>query len=310
MTMAATLLTVLYEMYVVFTRTRSRGSGRNPLPLIGLISYVFYLIGTYLVLYLSRTREYLADRFAAEETRNPNWLAMALVKVAYGITAAPDTEKSKRLMASTRALGLCDYKSASAAGSAYAEVAGGKGGVAVAEAPAASAGGLRGRIERVFLFDLFNPWAKVGEFSSTHPLTGKRIQKLMQYCPEFSLSPRFDFSLAEYEGQMLDHGRLYRNFVLELGIYFGPALGFAAGLVAAVTMPSGPALMAPVLGLGIGWSVQGLYRFPGGAAERTTVLELMSDPYASPVRGRLVYLEGKVIGRVQAGSPIGEDYDA
>ena len=309
MTIAATLLTVLYEMYVVFTRMRSRGSGRNPLPLIGLISYVFYLIGTYLVLYLSRTREYLADRFAAEETRNPNWLAMALVKVAYGITAAPDTEKSKRLMASTRALGLCDYKSASAAGSAYGEIAGGGGGVAVAEAPAApaSGSGLRGRIERVFLFDLFNPWAKVGEFNSTHPLTGKRIKKLMEYCPEFSLSPRFDFAMAEYEGRMLDRGRLYRNFVLELGMYFGPMLGLAAGLVTAFLVPSGPALVAPVLGLGIGWSLQGLYRFPGGAAERTTVLELMSDPYASPIRGRLVYLEGKLVGRVQAGSPIGED---
>lgn len=313
MTIAATLLTVLYELYVILTKMKKRDNNKNPLPMIGYISYIFYVIGSYLVLYLSRTREYMADRFSAEETRNPNWLAMGLVKVAYGIAAAPDTEKSKRLLASTRALGLYDYKSADATGSAFSRIA--TGGVAVAEPPAtasATATGAAERVERVFLFDLFNPWAKIGEINSTHPLTGKRIKKLMDYCQEFNLAPKFDFSLVSYEGQMLDHGRLYRNFAREVLIYFAPAIGFVLGLAAAVTATvgaqPGPVLIAPLLGLGLGWSIQGLYRFPGGAAERTTVFELMCDPYASPVRGRLVYLEGQIVGRLQAGSPIGEDF--
>ncbi len=321
MTIAATLLTLLYEMYVVFSKMKKRDDDKNPLPLLGYLSYVFYVIGTYLVLYLSRTREYLADRFSAEETRNPNWLATGLVKVAYGIAAAPDTEKSKRLLASTRALGIYDYKSADAAGSAYARIVtdrpGGlspneaDGGVAVAEAPPVTGSSARTmapeRVERVFLFDLFNPWAKIGEFNSTHPLTGKRIEKLMEYCQEFNVAPRFDFSLVSYEGQWMDRGRMYKNFLWEVCIYFAPAIGFILGLVAAFTATSGPAVIAPLLGLGLGWSLQGLYRFPGGTAERTTVFELMCDPYASPVRGRLVYLEGKVVGRAMAGSPVGED---
>jgi len=314
MTIAATLLTVLYELYVVLSRMK-KGS-KNPLPMIGYISYVFYVIGSYLVLYLSRTREYLADRFAAEETRNPNWLAMGLVKVAYGIAAAPDSEKSKRLLASTRALGLYDYKSADATGSAFSRLVGEGGGAAVAEPPpktgSSGATGAADRVERVFLFDLFNPWAKVGEFNSTHPLTGKRIKKLMEYCEEFGVAPKFDFSLTSYEGQMLDRGRLYRNFAREVLVYFAPAIGFVLGLAGALFVwqtnktPT-PIMFAPLLGLGLGWSLQGMYRFPGGEAERTTVFELMCDPYASPVRGRLVYLEGQVVGRVQAGSPVGED---
>ncbi len=316
MTVAATLLTVLYEVYVVFTDRRAQGRGgelRSRLVLIGYLSYVMYIVGTYLVLYLSRTREYLADRFSAEATGNPNWLAMGLVKVAYGIAAAPDSEKSKRLLASTRALGLYDYKSADATGSAYARLAGGGVAVAEAPAPAAAPAALPAGVERVFLYDLFNPWAKIGEFNSTHPLAGKRIRKLMDCCGEFGVAPQFDFSLANLEGQMLDRGRLYKNFLLEVCVYFAPAIGFVLGLALALGAGSGAlpasaaALAAPLLGLGLGWSLKGLYSFPAGRAERTTVFELMCDPYASPVRGRLVHLEGKVVGRAHAGSPIGED---
>jgi Zn-dependent protease with chaperone function len=306
MTMAATLCTLLYELYVIFTRSRGKSDKKGQLVWVGYVSYIFYIIATYLVLYLSRTREYLADRFSAEATRNPNALAMGLVKVAYGIAAAPDTEKSKRLLASTRALGIYDYKVADTTGGAYARLFSDEGGVAVAGGSAQ----LEGRathVERVFLFDLFNPWAKIGEFNSTHPLTGKRIRRLMEYCQEFGVAPHYDFSLASYEGQMLDRGRLYKNFAFEVGIYFGAWIGFALGLVAAYASATPQAIFAPLLGLGLGWSLKGLYGFPGGKAEPTTVFELMCDPYASPVRGRLVYLEGAVIGRAHAGNPVGED---
>jgi Zn-dependent protease with chaperone function len=116
MTVAATLLQILYELYVIFTRVKGR---KNPLPLIGLVAYIFWLIGTYLLLYLSRTREYLADRFSAEATQNPNWLSSALVKIAYGIADQPDTEGSRRLLVSTRAMGIYDFKAAQTTGTAF-----------------------------------------------------------------------------------------------------------------------------------------------------------------------------------------------
>lgn len=48
-------------------------------------------------------------------------------------------------------------------------------------------------------------------------------------------------------------------------------------------------------------------RYPPGAPADATVMALMSDPAASPVRARSVRLEGKAIGRVQAGFVAGED---
>jgi hypothetical protein len=48
-------------------------------------------------------------------------------------------------------------------------------------------------------------------------------------------------------------------------------------------------------------------RYPFGAPSGATVMALMSDPAASPVRGRSVSLQGKAIGRVAAGFVAGED---
>lgn len=49
-------------------------------------------------------------------------------------------------------------------------------------------------------------------------------------------------------------------------------------------------------------------RYPFRAPAGTTVMALMSDPGASPVRGQSVRLDGKPIGRVQAGFIAGEDF--
>ena len=48
-------------------------------------------------------------------------------------------------------------------------------------------------------------------------------------------------------------------------------------------------------------------RYPFGKSADTTVMALMSDPAASPVRARSVRLQGKAIGRVNAGFIAGED---
>ena len=48
------------------------------------MALVGYYVGIYLLLYLSRTREYLADAFSANRIE-PRHLASALIKIAYGI---------------------------------------------------------------------------------------------------------------------------------------------------------------------------------------------------------------------------------
>lgn len=75
MTLASTLVQITYLIYVT-ARRLGRGGGNSKLKdaagTAALVTYVFYVVGTYLLLFLSRTREYFADHFAAETTGNPN----------------------------------------------------------------------------------------------------------------------------------------------------------------------------------------------------------------------------------------------
>ena len=69
-----------------------------------IIAYIFYVIGNYALLYLSRVREYFADKFSAEHT-DPNDLAQALIKIALGILATPE---NNRLVESTKHIGIAN----------------------------------------------------------------------------------------------------------------------------------------------------------------------------------------------------------
>src|SRR3989338_9737886 len=90
MTIASTGVQILYELAHALMK-KSSGNKKNNAAWIGLLAYVFYFVGVYLLLFLSRAREYGADAFSAHETENPDALSRALVKIAYGIVAKPDT---------------------------------------------------------------------------------------------------------------------------------------------------------------------------------------------------------------------------
>jgi len=300
MTIAVTLLQVLYEVYYVLLRGRRRRSSSSNkkgdiTPLIGLISYALYIIGSYLVLYLSRTREYLADRFSAKVTGNPDALSMALVKIAYGIATEADTESTQRLLASTRALGIYDFKAAQSVGTSFKT------------ATEKNVTSTHHDLTKVFLYDIYSPWALVSEINSTHPLTGKRIKMLTEYARETGRGSLFDFEKVAQEGAGIDKKRLYSDFAKGIGIYALPAFAVMASIVVIVTNRAFFPL-AFIL-IGASFFAQGMYKFMrlGGAPEKTTVFELMQDPYANPLRGRFVEVEGRVIGKADAGSYFGED---
>ena len=58
--------------------------------LIGLVGYLFYLIGQLLVLFISRTREYYADEASVEFGNRPAALVSALYKLSYGASRCSD----------------------------------------------------------------------------------------------------------------------------------------------------------------------------------------------------------------------------
>ncbi len=297
MTLASTLVQICYLIYT-FARRMSQGGGDNKakdaIALAAGVAYIFYLIGTYMVLYLSRTREYFADHFAAEVTGNPNGLSRALVKIAYGILEEGQrSPEPSRLVEGTRALGIYDHKAAAATGTAYR----------IASEPQ--------KIGRVFLWDMFNPWGWWMELNSTHPLTGKRVRALSTYAEQLGLAIEFDMGRVIGEGRELNKGRLYGNFFGDLLLYCSETIGLFGGLaIALLVAPGTPQILvaAPIIGFGLGVLVKTMVMFPDyKQAPETDVLALMSDPYASPLRGKPAKLQGELIGRGDSGYVFGSD---
>ena len=161
MTMAGMLVQILYQIYAVLGRS-SQGSSdkKGKGAIVGIAALICYYIGIYLLLYLSRTREYLADAFSAARVE-PKQLASALVKIAYGIVAIEDTDATQTLLRSTRHLGVIDVKNARYTG-------------LLAQSAAQSPGSAA----EAMLFDCYNPWAALIQLNSTHPLMGKHIRHL------------------------------------------------------------------------------------------------------------------------------------
>ena len=297
MTLASTLVQITYLIYIAASRL-GRGGGNSKLKdaagTAALVAYVFYVVGTYMLLFLSRTREYFADHFAAETTGNPNALSRSLVKIAYGIVEEGKRGvEPSRLIEGTRALGIYDHRAAASAGTAYG----------IATQPR--------QIGRVFLWDLFNPWGWWMELNSTHPLTGKRVRALSTYAEQLGLPTEFDMGRIVGEGKNLSKKKLYSNFVGDLFLQAAMPIGFFAGMIIGMalmaTMPLAPFACA-FLGLGVGMLIRTLVMFPNfKQAEESDVLKLMSDPYASPLRGKPVKLQGELIGRGDAGYQFGSD---
>ncbi|WP_341731720.1 zinc metalloprotease HtpX [Microcoleus sp. EPA2] len=296
MTLASTLVQITYLIYTTAHRLGNRGGEKvkDAASSVAAVAYLFYIIGTYLLLYLSRTREYFADHFAAETTGNPNALSRALVKIAYGILEEGQraTEPS-RLLEGTRALGIYDAKAATSTGTAYR----------ISSEPE--------KIGRVFLWDMFNPWAWWMELNSTHPLTGKRVRALSTYAEQLGLDIEFDMGMIVGEGRNLSKGKLYGNFVLDLLLYSAEIVGLSVGFAIGISLSAANPMMmiaCPLIGLGTGILLKSLVMFPTyNQAESLDVLTLMSDPYASPLRGQPAKLQGELIGRGDAGYTFGSD---
>jgi Zn-dependent protease with chaperone function len=299
MTVGSTLVQICYLIYST-ARRFGRGGGdskiKDAMQTAALAAYIFYIIGTYLLLYLSRTREYFADHFAAETTGNPNGLSRALVKIAYGILEEGSrTQEPSRLIEGTRALGIYDPKAAASTGTAYRIASDTQ------------------KIGRVFLWDMFNPWGWWMELNSTHPLTGKRVRALSTYAEQLGLPIEFDMGRVIGEGKSLNKKRLYGNFFLDVVLYGAETIGFIVGLVISIislssSAHSGLVFGAPFIGLGLGILLKALVMFPDyKQAPETDILTLMSDPYASPLRGQPAKLAGQLIGRGDAGYQFGSD---
>jgi Zn-dependent protease with chaperone function len=299
MTLASTLVQICYLIYTFADRIgQVNDKAKNITQTLAFAAYWFYQVGNFLLLYLSRIREYFADHFSAQITGNPNALSRALVKIAYGLVEeGRRNPEPSRLMQGTRALGIYDHKAAVTTGTAYR----------ISASPE--------RLGRVFLWDMFNPWGWFMELQSTHPLTGKRIRSLSNYAEQLDLAVEFDMARIVREGKTLSKQKLYSRFFLDIVLYLAETIGLIGGFIIGTLITShtsykgsGIVIGVAFLGLGLGIFIKACVMFPSyHQAPETDILTLMSDPYASPLCGKPAKLIGKLIGRGDAGYIFGSD---
>jgi Zn-dependent protease with chaperone function len=244
------------------------------------ICFALQRLFTVLMLHLARTREYFADHFAAEATGNPNALARALVKIPAGMVEAQlQPNLGSHLLAATRPIGIYDYQAALIPASAYNISRDGR------------------KLSLVFLWDIFNPWARWLELTSTHPLMGKRLGFLANYAQELDLDVQFDFLTVVKEGYKLNKKQLHGTFILDWCIFYGQILGAITGIVVGLLLWDKKGsffLDAALLGLtgfGLGTLIKNLFAYPSiNEAHPADIFSLLCDPYANPLRARAVKL--------------------
>ena len=99
---------ICYYIAIAFMFSGDRDSGATII--IGMLGYLFYLIGQLLVLFISRIREYYADEASVEFGNRPAALVSALYKLTYG--AARCSEETINDLNTNRAFFVNDINNA------------------------------------------------------------------------------------------------------------------------------------------------------------------------------------------------------
>ena len=282
MTAAQAVPLILYAIYELTTSNKSsRDNDDNKAAIVGYIAYILYLISQYIILYLSRTREYYADAFSIEETKNPNSLAEALVKIGFGLSTN-STKKS-----TSNALGIFDVKSSKSMV------------VSCIDGDKVS----KDKIKNAMKWEMWNPWAKWFEFNSTHPLISKRLLAISKRSHEFNQEPYVVFDLKKTESYVDD-------FLLEILLVFAPAVTLALTIILAIVIEP---LNKYVFCGGLLFTLLLSYlRFNrshrNNNYQNTNVSNLLSEVKVSGVTSIPCTLEGNIIGRGNPGCIFNEDF--
>ena len=291
MTVAQLVPLVLYGIYTLLRDSDNNSSSKSNSygELIALIAYVLYVISNYIILWLSRTREYYADSYSIETTQNPNSLASALVKVGYGLTTAKTD--SKHSASKSNALGLFDSKaSKSLVISSYDN-----GQIS------------KENIKNAVKWEEWNIWAKWYEFNSTHPLISKRLLAISSRSKEYNQEPFIIFDLEKTESYVDD-------FFIELLINFAPTIIFILGILSfslQLILESIkfllPTVSITLLLVIIASFIKFNRRHPNKSYKESTVRDLLSEVKVSNITAIPCQLEGEVIGRGDPGYIFNED---
>lgn len=290
MTVAQVVPLVLYYVSEIFLNADSKKSSRSNsdssdnAALIGLVAYILYLVSQYIILWLSRTREYYADSFAVEETRNPSALAAALVKIGFGLAVGNAESKSKVSKGNT--LGISDAKTSKG----MAITSYNNGGVS------------KENIINAMKWERWNVWAKINELNSTHPLISNRLLAISDRCEEFGQPRYIEFNEKQPESYVDDFFRELFIVALPTLVIFGTFIAWALTDMNPLTVAIGCVLFVVSLFIHL------LYTHKNHGYKETNVAELLSEVKVSNITSVPCIIEGTIIGRGNPGCVFNEDF--
>ena len=293
MTVAQLVPMVLYAIYQVCIKYKPSSSDKDDskatgaIKLIGVSAYILYIIANYIVLWLSRSREYYADQFAAEVTRNPNALASALVEIGFGLSTKAKKENGQSVTNATT-LGISDAPSSKA----------------MAVSGFANGSFTKDSIKNAMKWDLWNPWATIYELNSTHPLISKRLLALSDLSPQYGQDPYVVFDLVKPESYLDD-------FAKEVVIHFLPLASFIIALILFfVVYPGKNIYFAGLLLLipSIASLIKYGYSHPKKEFSANNVRGLLGEVKVSRITSIPCEVQGKIIGRGNPGCVFNEDF--
>jgi len=162
MTLASAVPVIFYFIarFMIFAPKEERKSGGAIL--VGVFAYLIYFISNLLVLYLSRLREFYADRFSGENTK-PSLLARALAKITYGLSISKERVENSAVRAFYIADPITATKEIDALSKAYEDF----------EIDSKE-------LKEAMEWEKKNLLIRISEIFSTHPLTFKRIEALKE----------------------------------------------------------------------------------------------------------------------------------
>lgn len=289
MTVAQLVPLVLYGIYEMFSNADKNNNNDNSYTaLISVIAYILYIISNYIILGLSRTREYYADSFSIEATKNPNALASALVKIGYGLTTANTNEKHSA--AKSNVLGIFDSKTSKSL--IITSLDDGK--------------VSKDNIKQAMKWEQWNVWAKWYELNSTHPLISKRLLAISTRSNEFGQEPYITFDLKQEESYVDD-------FLLEVLINFLPSFTFIIGIILVIAGASLEWNVKMIIGICLLIMIFLSFikfkrRYSPQPFVDKKVRELLSEVKVSHITSIPCLLEGTIIGRGNPGCIFNEDF--
>ena len=300
MTVAQVVPLVLYGVYelcVQAAESTSKSSDSDSdsskaaaaLAIVGYIALAIYALCQLIILWLSRTREYYADEFSVQETKNPEALSKALVLIGYGLsTIGKSATANRNSVTSPTTLGIADAASSKS--------------MAVCAACASEAD-TKASIQSAMKWDMWNVWAKFYEIGSTHPLTSKRLLAIAKLAPQYGQEPYITFELQKPESYVDD-------FFKENLILVAPWLVVIAAIVCCVLIEAHRwAWLLAGLALATGVSLwKFFYMHPGKCNTLRTVRDLLGEVKVSGVTAIPCEAEGEIIGRGNPGCVFNEDF--